>query len=280
MSLTSFLKQSGEVRALLEQYFPLPVMSTPFPPLRAAPLTKNYSMIGQGFDYLLRFYMQRNNPYAPSGSRWIADSIDSTRNPSHEKKSASPLLEQAHTRYDQYIEDGVVTDALLESCLHLAVIDGLVRAGEMRGPLGEMDPRDIQDLRNLLAIIPSYPFLEGYRCKLNPSFPFPDGADCDLMIGNELIEIKTTKFSEMRREYYQQVLGYFLLNMKAGMRYPVQHIGVYFSRHGYLWSVAIDTIASNEAFQQFIPLWDGLVEKHLTAKRAQNIDNFTITDVS
>ena len=36
--------------------------------------------------------------------------------------AALPLLERAHTHHERYLEDGKVTDELLESCIHLAII--------------------------------------------------------------------------------------------------------------------------------------------------------------
>lgn len=273
MSLTGFLKQSEEVRTLLRKHFPCPLKSISFPLVQAPPLTGNYALIGQAFDYLLRFYMQRNNPYAPKQSHWVANFIkaqlsvhDGEDEQRHQRRtmeaSALPLLEEAHIHHERYLVDGKVTDELLGSCFNLAIIDGLVRAGEMRGTLGKMEPKDIRDLRNLLALIPSSPFLSESPCVLNPIFPFPSGADCDLLIGDTLIEIKTTKFSEMKQEYYQQLLGYYLLNLDSSRSYPIQRIGVYFSRHGYLWTTDIKDVASDALFLQFLPQWNELVQRY------------------
>lgn len=272
MSLTSFLKRSGEMRALLHDNFPCPLAPKPFPLLKAPPLTRNYGVVGQAFDYLLRFYMQRNNPnpMRPHGNQWVADGVRDT-------PSLLPFLKSAHLYHEHYLEDGNVTDELLESCLNLAILDGVRRAGEMRGILGQADPKDIQDLRNLLTLVPSGPFLDGQRCTLNPAFPFPGGADCDLSIDNQLIEIKTTKFSEVRQEYYQQLLGYYLCSINPERQEQrVERIGIYFSRHGYLWSVKINDIASNDAFLRFLPTWKEMA-KHDFADMMER--NFVVTDV-
>lgn len=269
MSLTSFLKRSKEARALLQEHFPCPLKSVSFPPLLAPPMTANYRVVGQAFDYLLRFYIQRHNPHVPPTSMWVANMIKATLSGEGEEieqliameTSALPFLETAHAHHKQYLADGIITDELLESCINLAIIDGIIRAGEMRGALGKCDKRDIQDLHNLLDLIPSIPFLSvGEQCALNPIFTFPGGADCDLLIGGTLIEIKTTKISEVQREYYQQLLGYYLANFHKHPTYTIRRIGIYFSRHGYLWSVAIDDIASSERFLQFLPLWQELIQ--------------------
>jgi len=269
MSLTGFLKRSEETRALLREHFPY-TSKIAFPTVQAPPLTRNYAIVGQAFDYLLRFYIQKHNPSAPRQSHWVANLIRATLSGEDEElqqqkameAAALPLLERAHTHHERYLEDGKVTDELLESCIHLAIIDGLVRAGEMRGTLEKTDPKDIQDLRNLLALIPSTPFLDKEPCVLNPVFSFPSGADCDLLLGDTLIEIKTTKFSDMKQEYYQQLLGYYLINFNGNRSYAIQRIGVYFSRHGYLWSIDINDIASNDVFLRFLPRWNDLVQRY------------------
>src|SRR5450755_121439 len=277
MSLTSFLNESKEMRSLLKTHFPVEYKSVVFPHLKAPPLTTNYALIGQAFDYLLRFYIQRHNPNAPQKSHWIADFLrftlkegdEESRRQKRIEDAALPYLDNAHTNHERYLADGIVTDELLASCLDLAAIDGLFRAGELRGSLGVADPRDIRDLRNLLALVPSTPFLDGEKVRLNPAFAFPSGADCDLWIDNALIEIKTTKFSALKQEQYQQVLGYLLCTLeresKKGHRlssWGVDTIGVYFSRHGFLWIADISTIASEEVFRRFLPFWDEHVKRY------------------
>src|SRR5437870_5362286 len=135
MSLTSFLKQSQEIRTLLREHFPLPPKSASFPSVRALPLTQNYALVGQAFDYLLRFYMQRHNPHTSKQGSLIADFIKASLlgaelagvEPNKTEAAALPFLENAHTHHECYLDDGKVTDELLGSCLDLAVIDGLVR---------------------------------------------------------------------------------------------------------------------------------------------------------
>lgn len=271
MSLTHFLSQSSEIRLALRSTFPYTLKKGSFPAIQAPPLTQNYAVVGQAFDYLLRFTMQRNNPSAPHDSHWIANWIraDFVINDEEDRQdqelavSARPFLEQAHVHHEAYLNDGIVTDELLKSCLDLAIIDGIVRAGHLRGQLGAADQRDLQDLRNLFALIPSDPFHSGSPCVLNPAFSFPSGADCDLFIGNTLIEIKTTKFSYLQQDHYQQLLGYYLLNLNnLKDPYGIQNIGIYFSRHGYLWSVSIDEVGKKDVFRRFLPLWNEHIKRY------------------
>lgn len=268
MSLTDFLKTSSDIRIALRQTFPLPRTKDRFPVIQAPPLTTNFRMVGQAFDYLLRFYIQRHNPNAPVKHHWVANWIRLEHQES--ALSAQAFLEKAHKNHEDYLTTGEVTDDLLRSCLDLAAIDGLVRAGELRGSLGQADPRDLRDLRNLFALIPQRHFLNGSPCLLNPAFSFPHGADCDLLIGTTLIEIKTTKFSDLKQEYYQQLLGYYLINL-GNQNDPreIDHIGIYFSRHGYLWTLPIEELGGEQAFHRFLPVWDAQVERYRQSRQSE-----------
>ena len=72
MSLKSFV-QVEDVRARLRVDLIMPVLG-PAREILAPPLTKNYSLVGTAFDYLLRFHLQRWNPEANT-SDWIAQKI-------------------------------------------------------------------------------------------------------------------------------------------------------------------------------------------------------------
>ena len=40
--------------------------------MAAPPLTENFSLVGTAFDYLLRFYIERQNPKAVT-RKWVAE---------------------------------------------------------------------------------------------------------------------------------------------------------------------------------------------------------------
>ncbi len=62
MSLSSFLEHK-DVEAQLRETFAKPSVA-PYQELRATPLTKNYSLVGTAFDYVVRFYLERLYPFA------------------------------------------------------------------------------------------------------------------------------------------------------------------------------------------------------------------------
>jgi len=70
MSLISFIK-IPEVRRKFAETFP----KQPFKldaKIVAPPLTKNYSLVGTAFDYLMRFYIEYLNPKSIT-KKWVAE---------------------------------------------------------------------------------------------------------------------------------------------------------------------------------------------------------------
>ena len=72
MSLTTFLKNK-DVQKRFTQEFEMPraVLANE---LQAPPLTRNFSLMGTAFDYLMRFHIERINPIART-HRWIPEAI-------------------------------------------------------------------------------------------------------------------------------------------------------------------------------------------------------------
>lgn len=94
---------------------------------------------------------------------------------------------------------------------------------------------------------------------LNPKFGWFSyaikGADADLILDDNLIDIKTTKNTTFKRDYWNQLIGYYILadchnilcdkfgNLYDFEKYPnISTISIYFSRHGVLQSVDVDNI--------------------------------------
>lgn len=89
--------------------------------LKAPPQTKNYSIVGTAFDYLLRFYLERINRNVIK-DRWVADfDYDSALvfggsiirdilddNPN----LMESLLDQSKNAYANYIKNGKMIDSL------------------------------------------------------------------------------------------------------------------------------------------------------------------------
>jgi len=278
MSLSKFLKIE-DVRKKFQECF----SKTRFAvkkEILAPPLTKNYGRMGTAFDYLLRFYLKYLNPQAIT-HRWVAElSLENLKEKVELKKSkltkdqriVLPLLKDWYTkgkeeltlakeRYTQFLETGQVTDGLIKSTIYLAKLDSIYRAGYIKKNFEYVDKNDIKDLKNLISLINQEEFKPNNNCILNPTFGnasiMVGGADADLVIDEMLIDIKTTKIFQMKREYYDQLIGYYTLYRIDGIDgmpgdNEIKKLGVYFSRYGYLHSYNIEDIIDENKFPEFI----------------------------
>ncbi|MGI0047742.1 MAG: hypothetical protein ACREBB_11235 [Nitrosotalea sp.] len=271
MSLTTFLK-IPEVRERFKTDFPFetPTLSEI---LKASPLTKNYSIVGTAFDYLLRFHLKRINPKSIS-RKWVAESAvniweNSAFQFSHifdeienfEKgDSMKTLLEGAKKAYDDYLNTGKLNDDIIKASIMLAQIDVFRRAGKIIPDLGSVKNDDITDLRNLISLVKPAFFKSKKTMILNPTFgkgsELVGGADADLVIDDTLIDIKTTKDPKFKKEYYFQLIGYYVLYRIGGIDgvkdSKIKNIAVYFSRHGVFYKIPVSSLVTNPKFDQFM----------------------------
>jgi len=261
MSLTSFIADKN-VKARLRDVFPTPRIRLEQRPM-VEPLTDHYPLMGTAFDYLLRFSLQRLYTHAVAG-QWVAELVaghaalaeiyDKTR-----ARQVVAIVLEARQNYRQYLQTGIPTQELLRSALLLAQIDPFFRAGKLYEPFGVVDDRDCDDLAHLFAIIPFEQLASQSVCLLDPTFGssgLVGGADVDLVLDGVMIDIKTTKFLQMKREYIDQLLGYYVLYRLGGItgmpeQHVISHLGIYFSRHGYLYTLPIEQLASEAAILEF-----------------------------
>ncbi len=266
MSLTSFLKKNADIRQRFKIEFPMPSLDVTRE-LAAPPLTENYSMVGTAFDYLLRFYIERLNPKAVT-RKWVAEEAlfgdEGLDDILFYPRKFKDLVAKANADYNKYLLKGVMSSSLLRSVLCLAQLEVFYRRDvddSYFAKVGKVDRKDFQDLRRLISLVQSKVFRAKKACVLNPTFgrasELVGGADCDLVIDDTLIEIKTTKHFEVKREYFDQLVGYYTLFRIGGIKglpkgHSIKRLGIYFSRHGYLWLVKIGDFVKGGQFSKFI----------------------------
>jgi len=112
-------------------------------------------------------------------------------------------IQYAKKAHSEYINTGIMNHDLFKAVLLLAQIDSVYREGAnaiyRNGFLDEssIDENDIKDLQNLISIVKPEYFKSRKICILNPTFGkasrLVGGADCDLVIDDAIIDIKTTK---------------------------------------------------------------------------------------
>lgn len=264
MSLTSFLKYK-DVKEKFKQEFPMPKFNLSGD-LLAAPKTNHYIRVGIAFDYLMRFYLKRINRNAIT-QVWVAEVACAYAikliNDDKILKKIINILKDSKKIYSEYLKTGEMNDEVIKTCLLLAPLD-LFRRGLFIDPyIGTTNPRDIEDLKDLIKLVNPKEFKSRKICMLNPTFgkasKLVGGADMDLLLDNALIDIKTTKFLKLKRDYLNQLIGYYILFLIGGIddappKAKVEFIGVYYSRHGLLYKIPIREVVGKCDLQKFI-LW-------------------------
>src|ERR1700674_1659341 len=103
--------------------------------MKAPPLTKSYSWTGTAFDYLLRFYVEKVNPFAVK-DRWVAEAflarLEKTRLDRTTLKRARRILETAKDCYHSYLasrQNEKPGEELARASVGLAQLDLVYRIG-------------------------------------------------------------------------------------------------------------------------------------------------------
>ena len=291
MSLTTLLK-NPQIRELFRDTFPFekPRLDGN---LTAVPVTKNYSLVGTAFDYLLRFRLEREYP-SYNTRKWIAEGVPELISEQMPDigKSMSLHIRTARAMHDDYINSGDMTDDLIKTTVILAQIDVVYRAGVVVKSFETVNEGDMRDLKKLVSMVDVKIFKPEQKGFLNPTFGYGShlvsGADADIIVDDMLIDIKTTKKMDFTRDYFNQLVGYYVLSRlgmvntdmdvvddddeydgskglavtlpggrKAafnitGSITDIEKIGIYFSRYGKLYTMPVEPIRENPRFAEFV----------------------------
>ncbi|MCX5676363.1 MAG: hypothetical protein NTX87_15285 [Planctomycetota bacterium] len=274
MSLLTFVKQP-DVAARLKPFLPKVSRTLPVS-LRAVPRTGNFARVGTAFDYLLRFEIQRRAPHARAWP-WVAEealkflsvgrivflSKSETMSVSDNLvRRACEVVKQARATVADFVVKKRASSRDREEAafhaLRLASLDTYLRRRYLDWQFDQVDPQDIQDLLNLLAIVPFPALIDPTVLLLNPTFGnssrLVGGADADLITGSTVIDIKTKKPAVWTPPDFNQVLGYLVLarnERRTKRAFPVlNRIGIYFSRHGHLWTCDVASMVRTKAFRE------------------------------
>ena len=258
MSLTSLLKNK-DVKEKFAQEFPMPKFHLTGA-MVAQPITTHYSLVGTAFDYLMRFHLKRINPNAIT-QEWVAESVVKLVQDKNILKKVKEILTNAKETYSEYLQKGEMNDETIKTCLLLAQLDPIYRAGVIDPNIGNIESGDIEDLKNLLKLVKPQDFISKQICMLNPTFgeasDLVSGADMDLLLDATLIDIKTTKFLELNRDHLNQIIGYYILSLIGGIdnapkNMNIEFIGIYYSRHGLLFRISVKEITAKTDLKKFI----------------------------
>ena len=299
MSLTSFIErpQIRDLIVVLRQRILGVECKAPGSQLLVRSRTSNNSLIGTAFDYLLRFELQRRHRSADTG-KWVAE---------HATTCGFGQTELAGLRFEEIMLYQRSRTALIrrtlknakeEVAIHvrrrkprsahfyilaghavrLAKLDLVRRQLKLDPTFAEADRDQVEELVELLSVVPFEAFADCKRLLLNPAFGeaslLVGGADADIISDDLLLEIKTVRSDRFDDEWNQravdQLLGYFILSRQAHLsnpRFPkVNRIGIYFSRYANLRTWDVSHLASDDQFLEaeanFVGEAKRIIEEH------------------
>ncbi len=222
MSLTTFV-ELPDVKLFLRETVTKPWFQVRAE-IKAPPLSESYGWTGTAFDYLLRFYIEKLNPFAKKQT-WVAeDSLAILEKYPPERatlKRARRIMETAKEEYHSYLagREAKPNEKLIRASMGLAQLDLVYRIGLLE--LAPIKHAVVEDLRTLLALVHPENFKAKRTCVLNPTFgrasELVGGADGDAFIDGTLIDFKINKHLKMKRDIFNQLLGYYCLSCIDGI---------------------------------------------------------------
>lgn len=291
MSLLSYVtgRDHQLLRESFKNYFPRKPAFDGSAAIISSPRTKNYAVVGGAFDYLLRFHIEQLNEKGKiiSGP-WIAERMYKSWRGSLGLKSGLFTVERDAQRalrleflnhnfanaiqsYEKFIADGIVSDNLMRSCIFLARLEACYRNPTLfRFVFDDVNQEDIADLYALIDATDLTKFRVRVRAYLNPDFgkgsQLVHGADADLILDDTLIEIKVVQRLCLKQEYLNQLIGYYALSLFGGVNGQIgdsiiKNIGIYFARHGVLWTAPLSFFGNDDRFRRFTESFVGYVEE-------------------
>ncbi len=165
---------------------------------------------------------------------------------------------------------------MLRSVIGLAQLDTYFRSGFIDENLATAHRDDVRDLRKLISLTDSIDFRAKTYCVLNPVFGegsrLIQGADADLLIDGMLIDIKTTKYLEFSRDYFNQLLGYFAMSEIWGVdrvasKKKITKLAIYFARHASLQVFDVRQVIPKAGLSEFLNWFKEQVEQYRSRMR-------------
>lgn len=257
--LTTFL-DNKEVKSKFSETFKLPKL-TYSKEIKIEPATKNYTAVGIAFDYLLRFYITRLNKTLANDFTLIAEKaiLFLKGKQADECKALVKITKKA---IEKYLKSKGLDEELLILLLQISNYDIVFRTGRidlLPEDIGKVSSWDVIDLKKLYSLLQDDMWKCKKTCLLNPSFGnaslLVGGADADLILDDMLIDIKVTKKEGMKRDFFNQLMGYYILHRIAipdkKLSKEISKLGIYSARFGELISFNVDDVIDENSFDDF-----------------------------
>jgi hypothetical protein len=175
---------------------------------------------------------------------------------------ATSAIDRAKLAVVEYCRCGQATEPewkmLAAHAVCLAKLEMFYRSTRFDPTFERSEPQDVQELVEMLSIVPFESLVHNETMLLNPLFGdaslLVGGADADLVTGSTLVDFKVTKSQVMETRALDQLLGYFFLarrHRQVNARFPeIDRLGLYYCRHGFLWVQDSSIWTSHPAFAE------------------------------
>ena len=270
MSLTSLIRNDKELRDKINATFSRPRLEKK-KPLLVESLTKDPGLIGTAFDYIFRFFLEKNNNVQNSSKKWFAEeAIELLIENEEVYEIGSEIIKNVKELKKEFIETGNLSQELIRQTLRMSYIDPVIRSGIGIEYIGkDVGKADIEDIENQFALIEEELFRSEKICLLNPKFGEASnlvrGADADFLIDDKLIDIKTTKKLRLELKDFCQVIGYLMLHRISGIdgrkEIEINQLGIYYSRYGYLFLFNIQDLTDDSSLQIFTEWFENRIRE-------------------
>jgi len=256
MSLVKFI-QIPEIRDILNEY----IAKLKLPKVEKydieVPLRDIHqaSLIGTSFDYLLRYQLKSRfnipNDGIVADSGMLAFKVLFVGSLEEEEPISIEDYKYVENLYNKsrktYMKKNKkLTDEIVQSCINLARIDPIHRIKQFKSKwFKDKDDKNlILELRELSSVI-DYSSFKGKNMTLNPIFGdasmLVGGADADIIDGNNLIEVKTTRRPKVDLGDIRQALGYyFLTKIEKPQEFFIDYLSIYHSRSGEMFTILLN----------------------------------------
>jgi hypothetical protein len=225
-----------------------------------APPIGNPRRVGTAFDYAMRLCLAKLNHIPVDEIRLLAEKAATTRR-------RREFVRDFRVKLQCFLEGKSEINDLLADCIVLAKLEPLARGAPeymyWSPDIFSVEDSDVEDVQNLVGLIDNERFVATSRCVLNPSFGERGSVvgDADFILDDAIVDIKTYKCLELKRQDFRQLLGYFTLNLRQDNVYgEVYKLGIYYSRFGILFTSLVQAPKNGwktfrREFEAAIALW-------------------------
>jgi hypothetical protein len=198
-----------------------------------------------------------------NSSSFGVDGADTIRNDYLIISTIRQFRDESIQVVQDYIEGAASLPELANACCHMALLDVLHRSNKyFPANFNTIDfSVEEKEILDLLQVVPKDFYEDRGGILLNPTLGLVHeekrsqhvlGADADIINGSILIDIKTVSNCTVTSDILNQLLGYFILcreKRRNSETFPnIERVGVYFSRHGFLWDMSTEEWLNHPEF--------------------------------